>query len=119
MRVTLVFVPPGGGEADHQMPFELPSIPQVGDYIAIMLEGKPEEAELGYETFIVRRTIWELKYPKTGSSIVQAGEHGVPGTIWVECEFARSGMMSESHKKNCDMYAGRGLTVPEQDATAY
>ena len=33
MKVVLSFVPPGGGETDFQLEFDLPALPQPGDYI--------------------------------------------------------------------------------------
>lgn len=114
MRVQLVFVPPGNGETDYQMQFELPAVPQAGDYISIVRDGS-----VGAETFIVRRTIWGLSYPKTDSSFARNDEHGTATDIWVECEFARSGFMSEQHKRACNGYEARGHIVPEHEATAY
>ena len=116
MKVSLVFVPPGGGEADYQLEFELPSVPQAGDYISVIRDGATSP---GYETFLVRRTIWELKYPKSSSGLATNGEHGTVSTIWVECEFARGMMMTPEHEKACATYAARGYAVPKLDETAY
>jgi hypothetical protein len=114
MKVRLIFVPPGGGEADYQLQFELPAIPQTGDYISIL-----RDQEVGYESFIVRRTIWELQYPASKGVTADDGSHGTPSTIYVECEFARAAFSSENHKKACDSYEARGFKVPDQEATAY
>jgi hypothetical protein len=114
MKVVLIFVPPGGGEADYQLRFELPSVPQAGDYISIMRDGAG-----GTETFIVRRTIWDLTYPKTESFAAKDGEHGTTKNIWVECEFARGFHMTENHKRACNSYEARGYKIPEHDNTAY
>ena len=56
MKATLAFVPPGGGEADYYLEFELPGVPQLGDYISIARSGQQ-----GTEDFIVRRTWWYLE----------------------------------------------------------
>lgn len=114
MKVQLIFVPPGGGEADYQLQFDLPAVPQTGDYISVLRD----EAD-GYETFIVRRTIWELSYPKTDRSASNENEHGKPLKIWVECEFARGAYMTEAHKRACATYETRGFKVPEHEATGY
>ena len=53
MKVSLLFVPPGGGETDYQLEFELPAPPQPGDYISVRRE---DTKDLGTEDFIVRRT---------------------------------------------------------------
>jgi hypothetical protein len=50
MEATLVFVPPGGGDAEYSLQFELPSVPQPESYISIT---RPDQ--LGTEDFIVRR----------------------------------------------------------------
>lgn len=104
MKVTLVFVPPGGGEADYSMDFELPSLPQPGDYISITRPNR-----LGTEDFIVRRTWWFLQHPDnslSGESITES----VTGTcrgLTVECEFAEGENSTESHKKSCHMYRNK------------
>jgi hypothetical protein len=61
MKATLVFVPPGGGEADYSLQFDLPAVPQPGDYISVTRPGQE-----GYEDFIVRRARWVLSYPSSG-----------------------------------------------------
>jgi hypothetical protein len=115
MFVRLVFVPPGGGEADYQLQFDLPAVPQKGDYISVMRAGT---GDLGYETFIVRRTMWELKYPAAEGPFAAEDEHG-HGSVWVECEFARGAMMCPSHERVCAAFARAGFAVPEQEETAF
>lgn len=114
MKVRLVFVPPGGGEADYQLQFELPAVPQAGDYISVLRDGAS-----GAETFIVRRTIWQLSYPQSTSASAPEHEHGKASTIWVECEFARGAYMTDAHKAACDSYEAKGFAVTEHEATAY
>jgi hypothetical protein len=118
MRVRLVFVPPGGGEADYQLEFELPSIPQPGDYISISRPGSEGDA-MGTETFTVRRSMWELEYPNLSSMTAKPGEHGKAANIWVECEFARGAFNSKNHERACNGYDGRGKPVAKHEATAY
>jgi hypothetical protein len=69
VKVRLVFVPPGGGEADYSLDFELPGIPQKGDYVSIKRPGQQ-----GTIDFIARRSWWHLDYPSdemyTDSSVV-------------------------------------------------
>jgi hypothetical protein len=60
IRATLVFVPPGGGEADYSLDFDLPAVPQPGDYVSIV---RGDRNPAHYEDFIVRRTWWHLEYP--------------------------------------------------------
>ena len=35
MKVRLCFVPPGGGEANYSLDFDMPAVPRSGDYISI------------------------------------------------------------------------------------
>jgi hypothetical protein len=96
-------VPPGGGEQDYTLPFDLPSVPNAGDYISIMRTGS-----YGFENFIVRRTWWQLEYPKTADFQVEGQESiGKLKELWVECEFAYGPHDSENHKKGCDAYKKR------------
>lgn len=52
IKARLIFVPPGGGESDYGLHFELPEIPRPGDYITITRGSSSPETE----DFIVRRT---------------------------------------------------------------
>jgi hypothetical protein len=103
MKVNLSFVPPNGGETDYSIPFELPEIPRAGDYISIT-----RPTQLGAETFIVKRTWWNLEFN-------DAVETGILKEIWVECEFAVSPFSSDSHKRTCENYGG----VKEFDESMY
>jgi hypothetical protein len=114
MKVKLTFVPPGGGEADYSLDFNLPSVPNPGDYIVV---SRPNR--VGTEDFKVRRTWWDLEYPNIS---VQANEKksGKVRRIVVECEFAISSSSSPEHKLSVDRYAEKkGGKINEFDATAY
>jgi len=102
MKIKFVFVPPGGGEADYSLEFELPSVPQPGDYISIN-----EKGQKGTSDFIVRRSWWILN--SGGEGI------GTTDTVGVECEFAIGHYSSDSHKKVCSSYKD----VKEFEATAF
>jgi hypothetical protein len=115
MKVSLVFVPPEGGESDYSLDFELPAIPRPGDYISIR---RPNQD--GTSDFIVRRTWWHLHYPS--DALYQAEGDNTIGTvrgIAVECEFARGPYSGDEHKKSCDMYESRKGTVKSFEDTAY
>lgn len=100
MKVRLVFVPPGGGEADYCLDFELPGLPQPGDYISI---GRPDQ--LGSEDFIVRRTWWNLEFPGSKPTRDASDEtHGTTKMIAVECEFAKGAYSSKDHQRACEGY---------------
>jgi hypothetical protein len=114
MNVRLVFVPPGGGEADYSLDFELPSVPSPGDYISVM---RPNQQ--GTEDFIVRRTWWTLEYPE--APVIQDAKSTVRGSaksVSVECEFAKGNYSSEAHQKACEGY-GKAGTLKEFEASAY
>ena len=100
MKARLVFVPPGGGEAEYTLDFDLPSVPQVGDYVSVTRPGEDGTAD-----FIVRRAWWALNYPSVG--VAHGG--GVLHSVIVECEFAHGPRPSAAHQRTCELYASRGL----------
>ncbi len=116
MKVRLVFVPPGGGEADYTLFFDMPSVPQSGDYISVVREERPGKTE----DFIVRRTWWNLHQPdcatfaKDGDEVV-----GKVAYIVVECEFARGHCSGSAHVDTCDRFESSGRSVKKFDITAY
>lgn len=114
MLVRLVFVPPGGGEADYSMDFELPAIPRAGDYITIRRGEKPKT-----EDFLVRRTWWYLRYPETEGFSAKEGEHGEFYQAAVECEFAIGPFSTEDHTNACHRYKNKTGHLREFDATMY
>lgn len=118
MLVTLVFVPPGGGEADYSLKFELPNVPRPGDYVSIMRPTAP-----GTEDFIVRRTWWHLDYPESPDVLIgEAGDAywGSVRQLIVECEFAKGLTSGEGHRRNLQMYQTRqGKAPPEFEHTAF
>jgi len=109
MKVTFSFVPPGGGEQEYSLAFDLPAIPQQGDYITITRDDT-ENGETGRQSFIVRRTWWYLHYSNNG---------GQSKEIVVEVEFAQGSYDSESHKSTIKMYANRGKAAKSFDASTY
>jgi hypothetical protein len=113
MKATLMFVPPGGGEADYSLLFELPSVPQRGDYISIR-----RHDQQGTEDFVVRRSWWYLEHPETGA-YETTRRAGSMAELGVECEFARGPYSSEEHRRECDAYDRGGREVQRFEATAY
>ena len=116
MKVTLTFVPPGGGEADYHLDFELPALPAPGDYISFT---RPDEE--GSHDFIVRRSWWTLHHPTNGLSTMASGPR-VSGSLtiaMVECEFALAPFSSASHKSSCEMYKGCGKPLKIFDESCY
>jgi hypothetical protein len=115
LKATLVFVPPGGGETDYYLEFELPGVLRPGDYISIAGSGQRRT-----EDFVVRRTWWYLEHPDSTPGVsAERAPTGATQRVTVECEFARSPYASEGHRRKCDAYDSRGLQVETFDETAY
>jgi hypothetical protein len=113
MKVNLAFVPPEGGDVEYSLEFELPSVPQPGNYISITRPG-----QLGAEEFIVRRILWHLEHPTTGAY----GEEGETGTmrgLYVQCEFARGPYSSDEHRRMCDAFEQGGREVQSLETSAF
>ncbi len=111
MKARLVFVPPGGGEIDYSLDFDLPGVPQPGDYISIGRKDNPG----GTEDFIFRRTWWHLSYPD--SKTHHDSDNSPLGNtihIGIECEFARGPFSTDEHKRACD-----GYKAEDFEETAY
>ena len=106
MKMTLVFVPVDGGETEYALDYDLPGVPQDGDYISV-LDGEGRRAD-----FIVRRTWWQLNDPGKGV--------GKAESILVECEYAKSPYSSESHLRRCEsLKITRNGPVKEFDDTMF
>ena len=109
-------VPPGGGEADYRLDFNLPAPPRAGEFITIARKDRAP----GYECFYVRSVWWDLLYPRS-DLYAEAGKD-TPGELKmlaVECEFARGPFMTDEHKRACDAYEAGGYKVRKFDETMY
>lgn len=120
MRVTLAFVPPGGGETDYSLDFDMPALPRAGDYISINRPGNNPKARAGMLHFMMRRVHWFLKHsPYDPSASLGNQEVGTTSDAIIECEFARGPTPSEEHDRSCDMYEARGKPIQRFDDTVY
>ena len=63
MKVHLAFVPPGGGETDYAIEFDMPAIPRAGDYISIS-PARRRQAPKTFESS--ERGSWEPTTPRSG-----------------------------------------------------
>lgn len=88
MKVTLTFVPPGGGEADHGIDVDLPALPRPGDYMSGLLTGID-----GQSDFVVLRVRWYVK--ADGLKWKNPTWEGIA----VECEYAHSSRSSKEHER--------------------
>jgi hypothetical protein len=104
-QVTLVVVPPGGGEAEYSLQMEVPALPREGDYVTVMRrrEGPVAGCDIGTEDFIVRRVWWAFDFPDDGRLFEYSDDRtvGTLSGIGVECEPARGHYSSDSHLRAC------------------
>ncbi|MEA3065330.1 MAG: hypothetical protein QOJ27_1782 [Sphingomonadales bacterium] len=116
-EVTLVIVPPGGGEAEYCLRFGVPALPREGDYVTVMRKRDAPVAgeDIGTEDFIVRRVWWAFDYPDDGALYHEAGEDpvGTLNGIGVECEIAKGHYSSRAHERAC------GAKARTFEASAY
>jgi hypothetical protein len=105
LQVTLVVVPPGGGEAEYSLQMAVPALPREGDYVTVMRkrEGPVAGRDIGTEDFIVRRVWWTFDYPDDGRLYEDADDRtvGSLNSIGVECEMAKGHYSSEAHRRAC------------------
>jgi hypothetical protein len=121
VRARLLFVPPGGGETDYALEFDLPGVPQRGDYISVTRPG-----QTGTEDFIVRRTWWLLDYPHKSEMRVSEPNKELPPApmgavkqLCVECEFALGPYPSDDHKRSCETYKRKKGSLQEFEESCY
>ena len=104
-EVTLVIVPPGGGEAEYSLQVEVPALPREGDYVTVMRKRDTPVAvgEVGTEDFIVRRVWWAFDYQDDGRLYEEPHDRivGTVNGIGVECELAKGHYSSEAHMRAC------------------
>lgn len=118
MRIRLVAVPPGGGEADYSLEMECPAVPRVGEYVTVMRDyqqGPPSPDHAGTEDFIVRRVRWGFDWPDNGQHYHEAGQEpvGELDVVVIECEKAIGAYSSAAHK------LGAGAGAQEHEASCY
>ncbi|HEX8621139.1 MAG TPA: hypothetical protein VF718_04145 [Allosphingosinicella sp.] len=104
-QVTLVIVPPGGGEAEYSLQMEVPALPREGDYVTVMRqrEGPVAGRDIGTEDFIVRRVWWAFDFPDDGRLYEDSDDRtvGTLNGIGIECEMAMGHYSSEAHRRMC------------------
>lgn len=103
MKARLVFVPPGGGEAEYTLEFDLPAVPRSGDYISIKRPGQN-----GTEDFMVRRAWWWLWTPEVNAAVIEDEPMiGQVEDLVVECEFAIGPFSDEQHLRTAQGYGAK------------
>ncbi len=116
MKIRLVVVPPGGGEADYSIFIDMPAIPAAGDYIGVIVPG-----DQGGRSFVVKRTWWTVTSAADDEGYIEAGKekYGSTDEISVECYPASGPYDSASHKRVVAMYEARGKGKIELDESMY
>lgn len=125
MKVTLIVVPPNGGESEYNLDFDMPAVPREGEYVTVARDdvlANPQPGAGGeisiYECFYVRRVWWDLRYPHSKPTS-QPGDQGSAFMIAVEVEVARGPHMTAEHRRSCEAFEARGLPVRSFDNSAY
>ena len=84
-----------GHKPNHFFHFEVESIPQVGDFITVLVDG-----DKGSEDFIVKRVRWFFNYPVTGMmEDAKNPTYGITKEIWLDCETVVSTYSNDEHKR--------------------
>lgn len=83
MQVVVVVRESGRLKPDYSLPFELPELPRVGDYISVQ---RPDQPEPWGEDMIVRQIWWRLNHPETGGYGSGDLKVGSVQEIFVECD---------------------------------
>ena len=115
MKVRLVVVPPGGGEADYSIFIEMPGVPSAGDYVGATIPG-----QTGGISLLVKRVWWTVQ-AADDKPYSEAGKesYGTTEEVAVECYVAKGPYDSDEHKRTVAMYEARGKPAPEFDASMY
>jgi len=108
MKYKVVVVPPGGGEADHQVEVESPSVPQQGDYICL------DRIDESVGFFKVRYALHMLKEP----SSVREGQF-LTDSIFVEVEPVDHPYNRGGYKDAVERYRIRGCPIEEYPQSGY
>jgi len=82
-RVILVIREVGRLKPDFSLPFDLPEVPRVGDYISVT---RPETGEIYSEDFVVRHIWWRLHFPDDAPYGDSDTKPGGVTEIMVECD---------------------------------
>lgn len=92
IRVCIIVREPGLSTPDYSLDFDLPALPQRGDYISVQRPDKPRPYG---EDMIVREIWWRLDHPETGGVATTPPKTGKLHEIMIECEPATSPYSSD------------------------
>ncbi len=94
MLIQFQFFPDDEEAPVHNLTFDLPGVPEVGDVVTVA-----RSAQEGYTNYVVRRRQWDLEFPDDKPAH-RAGEViiGATAAVIVECNFVVGSYASEEHK---------------------
>lgn len=108
IRVTIVVREFGRLKPDYSLPFDLPAIPSIGDYISIHRPDKPEPFG---EDVIVRKIWWMLSHQETGGFASEHQKAGRLNEIFVECDPAVGPYASDNWRMAVESAKNTGIEV--------
>ena len=116
-QVQIVVREIGSTEFDYSLPFDVPSVPRVGDYISIHREDTPTPHG---EDLIVRRIWWRLETSEVRTAppaeIVQTGD---VREIIVECDQDIGPYSTDRWRDALEAAKKRGVAVEEFDISRF
>ena len=113
VRVIIVVRELNRDKPDFFLPFELPEVPKVGDYISIF---RPNST-LHTEDVIVRHVWWHLYYPETHAITTNEPKAGRVQDIMVECDVALGPYASDNWRTWTEAAKTQGAEVVEFKAS--
>lgn len=113
VKVILCAREPGDTKVDYSLNFNLPALPQPGDYISVH---RSDTKTVHTEDFVVRHVWWMLETPET-RAVTPAGEErsGSVTEVMVECEMALGPYATDHWREMMQRFKSRGIAVEEFD----
>jgi len=116
VQVIIVIREKGRKKPDYSLPFDLPQVPAVGDYISIFRA----DSQTHTEDVIVRHVWWHLHSPETEA--VVGGRNikvGKAQDIMVECDIALGPYAKDHWRKSAEVARRQGIDVPDFDVERF
>jgi len=113
IRIELCVREPGKKEIDFSLPFNVPELPKLGDYISVHRanQGTPHT-----EDVVVRHVWWMLETPETRTTAEAGTERvGQLNKIFVECEMALGPYANDRWHETMLRYRTSGQPIEEFD----
>jgi hypothetical protein len=110
VRVILAVREPGVRKPDFYVPFDLPEVPRVGDYISIF-RPYSEAYSAHSEDLVVRHVWWHLQYPDTEAVTFEETKAGRVNDVMVECDMAIGPYARENWRASVERWKATGSEV--------